>query len=415
MKNSFLALGALAPALFIAGCGGGSNGSSLGGGNTAFKALNTFKVAGDVAEIVSASPDGKTLVYTDSAKRELGFVDITTANTSQIGTLAVGGEPTSAAYSKDGKFVLAVVAGANELNIVNAATRQSVRRIALGGQPDSITVSPDGAFAAIAIENERADEDALLPQNPAGFVVVVKLDGEPAAWTTRRVELTNRAGLRFSTDPEPEFISINARNQAAVTLQENNAIAIIDLASGAVVRSFSAGSVTHAADTKDDGKISFTDTITNSRREPDAIAWTPQGNLITANEGDYDLDLADGQFTGGRGFTVFSSTGEVVFDVGARLEQEAAKAGVYADGRSDNKGVEPEGVEVATVNGRTLAFIAMERANAVAVYDITNESAPKFVQILKTGKSPEGVRYLANRNLLVTANEGDGTLSFFGL
>jgi hypothetical protein len=30
-----------------------------------------------------------------------------------------------------------------------------------------------------------------------------------------------------------------------------------------------------------------------------AIAWTPGGNLITANEGDYDLDLAPGQFTGG--------------------------------------------------------------------------------------------------------------------
>jgi DNA-binding beta-propeller fold protein YncE len=415
MKHIFLYAALSGVALALAGCGGGSNSTPNSAAPT-FKSLSTFKVTGDVAEIVSASPDGNTLIYTDSERRELGFLDASNAaSLSQSGTLGVNGEPTSVAFTKDGRFALAVVAGANELNVVNTQTRASVRRIALGGQPDSIAISPDGTFAAIAIENQRQNEDAPMPQAPAGYVVVVKLTGEPAAWTTKRVNLAGLPGLRFPTDPEPEFVAINAQNQAAVTLQENNAVAIINLQSGTVVRTWSAGSVTHAADTKDDGKIAFTDTITNSRREPDGIAWTPGGNLITANEGDYDLDLQDGQFTGGRGFTIFSPTGTVLFDVADGLEQEAAKAGVYADGRSDNKGVEPEGVEVARISGRALAFIALERADAVAVYDISSENAPRFVQILKTGKSPEGVKFLPNRNLLVTANEGDGTVSVFGL
>ena len=62
--------------------------------------------------------------------------------------------------------------------------------------------------------------------------------------------------------------------------------------------------MTQAADLEDDGQIVFDDLLVDSRREPDAIGWTPQGNLVTANEGDYDLDA---DFVGGRGFTIFST------------------------------------------------------------------------------------------------------------
>jgi hypothetical protein len=53
---------------------------------------------------------------------------------------------------------------------------------------------------------------------------------------------------------------------------------------------------------------------------PDAIAWTPGGHLLTANEGDYDVDLADGEFSGGRDFTVFAATGKVLFELVHRSE-----------------------------------------------------------------------------------------------
>ena len=98
---------------------------------------------------------------------------------------------------------------------------------------------------------------------------------------------------------------------------------------------------------------------------------------------------------------------------GDGMEQAVAAAGLYPDNRSGNKGTEPEGVEVARFGGSTFAFIALERANAMAVYRLENETQPRFVQVLATGVSPEGVLAIPRRNLLVTDNEIDGSLSVF--
>ena len=392
----------------------------MGGGSgalAAFRAITTFAVPapGNSAEIAAATPNGRTLVYTDAGARQVGFVNIEDLNAiAQLGAVDVGGEPTSVAVTPNGLFALVVVAGApNRLVVINVLTRDIVATLPLGGQPDSVAISPDGNFAAIAIENERPDEDNPLPAAPPGGLVIVRLSGAPATWTVRQVALTGLAGMRFPGDPEPEFVDINRRNEAAVTLQENNGVVIVNLETGAIVRTFSAGATTHAADLQDNGTVSFTDTLTNARREPDGIAWTPGGNLLTANEGDYDLDLGAGQFVGGRNFTLFSPQCAVLFDENVRLEQEAASAGRYPDGRSDNKGIEPEGVEVAQFGGRTFAFMALERADALAVYRLDNEQNPTFVQILPTGDAPEGVLAIPARNLVITANEDDGTLSFF--
>jgi hypothetical protein len=59
----------------------------------------------------------------------------------------------------------------------------------------------------------------------------VDLTGAPSGWPVRRVELTGLAEVA-PEDPKPEFVSINNRNQVAATLQENNHIAVVDLASG---------------------------------------------------------------------------------------------------------------------------------------------------------------------------------------
>ena len=183
--------------------------------------------------------------------------------------------------------------------------------------------------------------------------------------------------------------------------------------SARVLRAFSLGTVTHAADTRNDGKISFTDKIVGAPREPDHLKWTPRGNLVTANEGDYDFDLKPQQFVGGRGFSIFAPSGKLLYDCGAELEKAVARAGLYSDKRSPVRGVEPEGVAVGTFGGRAMAFIGCERAHCVVVYDLSNEPAPRLLQVLRTGKKPEGVLALPQRNLLITANEGDGTISIF--
>jgi hypothetical protein len=58
-------------------------------------------------------------------------------------------------------------------------------------------------------------------------------------------------------------------------------------------------------------------------------------------------------------------------------------------------------------DGAPLAFVASERASIVAVYDMTDAKAPKLLQLLPSGISPEGMVAIPARNLLVTANEVD--------
>ncbi|GAA4429039.1 esterase-like activity of phytase family protein [Actinokineospora soli] len=377
-----------------------------------FQRVDTMPVHrnGDVgehtaAEIAAATPDGRTVVYTDSPASRIGFAGLADGTLSPLGVLDMPGEPTSVDIL-GGLALVAVNTSESYTNplgalvVVDLASRSVVARHELGGQPDSIDVSPDGRFAAIAVENERDEDvdDGAIPQAPAGFLAVVDIEGAPSAWGLRRVELTGLAEVAPG-DPEPEYVSVNERNQAAVTLQENNHIAVVDLSSGAVVRHFSAGTATvTGVDTADDGRIDPTATITE-RREPDAVAWLDAHHIGTADEGDYE--------GGSRTWTVFDTrTGAVVHSSGDELDQVAIRQGQYPDGRSDNKGVEPEGLAVATFGKQKYAFVGLERANLVAVYDIADPRRPRFLQALPTGVGPEGLLPIpATKTLVVSAEE----------
>lgn len=385
-----------------------------------FRSVATFDVSGEVAEILAVTPNGRTLLYTDSAAEELGIVDLTDpSDPQQLGTVAVAGEPTSVVVTREGRYALVTVDTSasftdpsGSLVVVDLHTREIVAELALGGQPDSIAISPDGSVAAVAIENQR-DEDldgGELPQEPAGFLAVVELKGKPASWTVDPVALTHLDGALYPTDPEPEYVDINRDRIAAVTLQENNAVALVDLDALAVVDSFSAGTVHRDdADIADDGTIAFDDDL-QAPREPDAVQWTRDGNLLTADEG----DLAP-EPSGGRGFTVFSAGGDIVYTADGSAEQALADAARYPDGRSDDKGAEFEGAEVADLRGGSYAFIGSERGDAVLVYRFEDDSAPTLVQVLATGEAPEGLLAVNRKQLFLTSNEGDGTISVFQL
>ena len=368
-----------------------------------FEPAATYTVSGSVAEIVAVTPNGRVLAYTDSEEKQVGFVDIDNPFAPvEIGTVGVDGEPTSVAFTVNGRWALAVVHGdAENSEIDHVAVFDTLNIdaapvvIPLAGQPDCIAMSRDGRYAAIAIENE------LSPDIP-GFVTILDLAGTPSLWTVRNVGLTGLAA-----DPEPEFVDINNVNQLAVTLQENNLVALIDLASGSILNAFSAGNVNHLADTNRDGTILFDDLL-QAAREPDAIGWTPFGRLVTANEGEF------GQ--GGRCFTMFSTAGDIVFDSGADLELALAAGGFYDDNRSNAKGTEPEGIEIGVFANHTFLFVGMERSRpgAVAVYELQGaDETPRLIQILATGSRPEGLLAIPQRNLFVSANEGNGTISVF--
>lgn len=162
---------------------------------------------------------------------------------------------------------------------------------------------------------------------PPGFVVVFDTkNGDPTMWLKTNVAVTGLPGVREPQDPEPEYVSINRDNIAAVTLQENNAIVLIDLATKTVTDSFSAGSVTLTnVDVLEEGIIKQEATITKLR-EPDGVAWADDDHFIIANEGDWE--------GGSRGFTVFHKSGTVVYESGSELEHIAAAIGHYPEERS---------------------------------------------------------------------------------
>ena len=403
-----------------------------------FERISTYPVyqnhpegvaAETASEISTVSEDGKTLIYSDALSRQVGFLDISDPSNPQgLGTLALHqlgspeDEPTSvAAY---GDFVFVVVNTSESyanpsgrVDVVRIADRSLVRSIELVGQPDSIAISKDGAYAAIAIENER-DEDAGdggLPQAPAGSVQILDLVGaEPDEWNIREVALTSgtpekpdalpiltEAGIDTPQDPEPEYVTINANNQLAVTLQENNGVVLIDLPSGKITKAFSAGSVDlKDIDIEEDGKLDPTGSLQDVPREPDAIGWIQDRYLATANEGDWK--------GGSRGFTIFDShTGKVAWDAGNSFEHLALSQGLFPEKRAGKKGTEPEGLAVETFNGVDYLFVASERGNFVAVYELSDPTSPKYLQSLPTTNGPEGILPIPGRDLLAIASETD--------
>ncbi|MGE2732497.1 esterase-like activity of phytase family protein [Mycolicibacterium vaccae] len=297
-----------------------------------------------VAEISTVTPDGNTLIYTDATGKRIGFLNITEP-TKPIGL---------------GTLSLSELGHADD-------------------QPTSVAAV--GEYVLVVVDTTGGN----LTQ-PSG-----RID----------VEAARVADLDTPDDLEPEYVSINSRGQVAVTLQENNGIAILDGRTGAVQNIFTAGTQTvDGIDTAEDGQIDQTGSITDLPREPDAIGWIGDAHVATANEGDWK--------GGTRGWTIFDAdSGAVVWDAGNSFEQLAVRTGLHNESRSDAKGPEPEGLAITEIGGRPVALVASERSNFVAVYDVSDVTAPKFRQILPTTPAPEGILPIPARDLLVISSEAD--------
>jgi uncharacterized protein YjiK len=382
-----------------------------------FQHASTFDViegnGSGVAEIVDASRDGKQLVYTDGDNDSIGFVNIANPLKPQgQGTLDVGGEPTSLVVRNN-----LVLVGVNtsesftepsgQLVVANRKTRRIVATYELGGQPDSLAMSPDRSKAAIVLENERDEDldDGLLPQLPSGQLLIVDLSGPATGWTISEADLSPvAANAANGDDLEPEYVDINRQNLAVVTFQENNHLAVVDLETGETVADFSAGSAELSnVDTEEEDLINLDSDITK-RREPDAVTWIDADSFATANEGDYEDE--HGEEGGSRGFTIFNIDGTVEYESAESFEHQLVSVGHYNEGRSENKGVEPESVEYGKFRGRDYLFVGSERSNAVGVYEL-GDDGPEYLQVLPTGIGPEGLKAIGKRGLFIVSTEAD--------
>ena len=145
---------------------------------------------------------------------------------------------------------------------------------------------------------------------------------------------------------------------------------------------------------------------------------------------------------GGRSFSIVDpTTRQIVWDSGSEFERKIAELfpkqfnsnheAFKFDDRSDNKGPEPEGITLGQIGKKTFAFIGLERASGIMVYDITNPQQAQFIQyfndrninqsdITQQGDlGPEGLIFIAAKDspngqpLLVVGNEVSGSTAVY--
>lgn len=423
-----------------------------------FRPLASFNVPGINAEIVDSLQNGQFLVYTDASAQEIGFADIrNAARPRMLGTLAMPGEPTS--VSVVGRHVF--VAVWSDLPVVgmpaptfapgkmvvaeldNQNRPQILGSVDIGFHPDSCKVRRIGNqfYVVVAIENQpvivqnglvTADDRPGSPNDisPAGLVQVIRLDPNNLANAVVTdialpASLLSAAGCLYPDDPQPEFVAWEG-TQVAVTLQENNGVARIDMSNPnqpVLQGVFSTGIVRdRRADLRNNAEISLTqlypsqapvvrdgggNPVPAGSRMPDAIAFSPDGSVL------YSADEGELNFTGGRGFSLWNSNGSFLGDCDGSLEQFAVWFGHYPQARSAARGIEVEGIATGRFGNRDFLFVLSERGSFMAVYDLNNPQQPRPLQLLPTGLSPEGIVVIPQRNLVVTADELSGTLTLF--
>jgi len=245
-------------------------------------------------------------------------------------------------------------------------------------EPEFITVSPDGSKAFVSLQ--EANTVAVLDLSSDTITSLLPLG------TKDHSQPGN--GL----DPSDRDSGVNIANWPVNGMFMPDSIA-----------SYSAGGATffvtanEGDDRGEDERIKDSSVLLDPTAFPNDATLKQDENLgrlgISTWDGDTD---GDGDFDqlfsyGSRSFTIFDENGNVVFDSGDDFEQITANtAGVVFnanndendsfESRSDNKGPEPEAIEIARMGGKTLAFIGLERVGGIMVYDITDPNNVQFIE-----------------------------------
>ena len=417
-------------------------------------------------EIISIQKTSQRLALSCSSK---GIVDIlsiaTPAKPRLLHRLKVadGREISSVAFHPtENLFAVAVIHPdpftAGSIQLHDADSGQLRTTLTAGVHPDSLAFSPDGRYLVAANEGEAYRYAGGHYESPEGSVTHVAFgDGlqDPVVTQISLEDYSDIEGMlhrsharafpreviggnsgeetevpirdNTSANTEPEYVAFSPDStKAYVSLQENNGILVIDVATASIGKVFGLGMTEHPADIRDDGRVKFSEKL-RALREPDGIAVSPDGRFVlTADEGDTDPKaskvLGNKPAGGGRTLSVFdAATGVLIADTGSQLDQAAHAAGLYPDRRSDNKGSEPESVVGFEIAGELHAAVALERANAIALVSLVEPERPRVISVEPVGPqagsgtqyAPEGLAHYEHdgRHYVYSANEKSGTLT----
>ena len=170
-------------------------------------------------------------------------------------------------------------------------------------------------------------------------------------------------------------------------------------------------------------------------------------NKLGDTDADTDFDVL--YSFGARSFSIWSDQITQVYDSGDDIEQYVAtnfptnfnanhNTTNQMSDRSDDKGPEPESVITALIDGKTYAFVALERQSAILIYNVSNPNLPEFVQYLSSRSfaetpvstsgsgvgtggdlGPEGLLLIPaadspnGKNLLIVSYEVSGTVGIY--
>ncbi|MAX81777.1 MAG: calcium-binding protein [Crocinitomicaceae bacterium] len=366
-------------------------------------------------------------------------------------------------YTGDGKFL--VVERDSEGPTVKEG-KKMIFEISLVGATNTLT-----AFASDTLEIKTVDELVAMGIQPV-----------------HKTKVINLPSVGYEGSDKVEGISLLAENQIAVFNDNDFGLAGAGITDNSVLGIITFGDDNGFDASNEDGVIDITNHPTLGMYMPDAIAnYNVNGvnYIVTANEGDsrdYDgyseedrvkdltLDAtaypnaatlqedenlgrlkttyADGDYDndgdydqiysyGGRSFSIFDEYGNLVFDSGNQFgtQTSSEEAALFNedegefDGRSDDKGVEPEAVAIGEIDGNVYAFIGFERQSAIVVYDITDPYAPQFITYYNNRSydgngdvegdvAPEIIKFVSASNspngkeMLIVGYEVSGTVGF---
>jgi hypothetical protein len=564
-RKSLLTLAITGSFIALTGCGDNGNNGANGadGASGTSQTLIELNVLGSyasgafdesAAEIVAYDPANQRLFVVNANNATVDVLDINDPALptlmSTIDASAEGGPANSVAVY--GNLVaVAIEASVKQDNgkvvFYNTTDLNKVGEVTVGALPDMVTFTRDGQAVLVANEGEPSDD---YSNDPEGSVSIIDLSNGVASATVTTADFTafnteqaalEAKGLRvfgpgatLAQDMEPEYIAVSIDNQTAwVALQENNAVAELDIAAGEITAILPLGFKDHSIIGNEldasnrDGGINIRNWPVKGMYNPDSMTsygYNGKTYYITANEGDsrdYDtwteefrvgdltltgplagiaglkddenlgrlrvtstlgvsngcnasrlpadlgdlngdtvIDIDDVEFHvennceydtlysyGARSFSIWSADGARVFDSGSEFERITASLipdnfngqndENSFDNRSDDKGPEPEAITVGEINGQTFAFIGLERAGGIMVYNVTNPQNPEFVQYinnrdfsvsqtdLETGMAgdlgPEGMAFIPagqspnSKPMLAVGNEVSGTTTLYGI
>ena len=382
-----------------------------------------------------------------------GMVKIFDSAGKEMASFETGPLPDNLAFSPDGRYLLTANEGEPSddynvdpegsftlIDLGSGVNNARVTQISLAGFTTPIggrIVKPGASFAADAepeyVAFDASGKTAYVTLQENNSVAVIDVVNAKVASI---VGLGVKNVSRTSHDMSNKDNGINMKRWPVLMMYQPDAIATYEVKGATYLVTANEGDAKDYDGFSEETRVA--DLTLDKTMFPNAASLQKPENLgrlkttttmgDTDGDGDHDLIYA----YGGRSFSIWGADGTLVFDSGNAFENIIASRSPEVfnanggksefDDRSDDKGPEPEALALGEIDGRTYAFIGMERNNAIFAYDITLPSDPHMVGYMMPSEmhnSPEGLEFIpakdspTGRPLLAVAYEMTGTVALY--